>query len=124
MFRTGRRAASTFATLVILAPSVAGCASTQHVPFDNAAALDRITGVSMRSGREISFAKPGASVTNDTMYALGRTGQIVIPTDSIARVSKRKFSTARTVGLVVGVAGGALVVLLIAFEHSGFSFAR
>jgi hypothetical protein len=124
MFRTCRRSVGTFATLVILAPSIAGCSSTQHIPFDRTVALDHVTGVSTRSGRQISFSMPGASVTNDTMYAVGRTGQVIIPTDSIAAVSKYKFSAVRTAGLVVGIAAGAFAVFLIALAHSGFSFAR
>jgi hypothetical protein len=124
MFRTWRRSVGTFAMLVTLAPSIAGCVSTQHIPFDSTVALDRAAGVSMRSGKEIAFSMPGASISNDTMYALGRTGKVIIPTDSIAAVSKKKFSAVRTVGLVVGVAAGAFVVFLIALSHSGFSFAR
>ena len=57
--------------------------STQHIPFNNTAKLDRITGVTTRSGREIPFFEPGASVTNDTLYAVDRRGQLILLTDSI-----------------------------------------
>lgn len=78
----------------------------------------------MRSGKDISFSVPGASITNDTMYAVGRAEQVLIPTDSIAAVSRYKFSAGRTVGLVVGVAAGAFAVILLALVHSGIGFAH
>lgn len=114
MFRTARSPLGTLALLIVLAPSIAGCMSTQHIPFNNTAKLDRITGVTTRSGREIPFFEPGASVTNDTLYAVDRRGQLILPTDSIARVWNRKFSAVRTVGLVGGLA-------LVGAAIAGFS---
>jgi len=103
MFRTARSPLGTLALLLLLASSIAGCMSTQRIPFDNSARLDRITGVTTRSGREIPFFESGASITNDTLYAVDRHGQLILPTDSIARVWNRKFSAVRTVGLVAGL---------------------
>ncbi len=128
MFRTARRPLSTLAVLLLLAPSIEGCVSTQHIPFnDNAAGLDRITGVTTRSGMNIPFAKPGAQITNDTLYAIGSSGRVVLPTDSIARVWNTKFSSGRTVGLVLGLAvavvGVAYLIAAISFsEHFMSSF--
>jgi hypothetical protein len=114
MFRTTRSPLGTLALLLLLAPSIAGCMSTQRIPFDNTARLDRITGVTTRSGREIPLFEPGASITNDTLYAVDRHGQLILPTDSIARVWNRKFSAVRTVGLVGGLA-------LVGAAIAGFS---
>ena len=81
---------------------LAGCSSTQRVPFDSAAPLDRATGVTMRSGSKISFAERGASAVDDTLFALGPRGQVKVPTHDIAQVWRRKFAPGRTVGLVLG----------------------
>lgn len=126
MFRTARCPLGTLAVLLLLAPTIAGCMSTQHVPFNNnAAGLDRITGVTTRSGMEIPFAKPGAQITNDTLYAIGRSGRVVLSTDSVARVWDSKFSSGRTVGLVLGLAavaaGVALIVSAISFSDKFMS---
>ena len=76
MFRTARRPVSTLALLLFLAPSITGCKTTQQIPFsNNAVRLDRISGVTTRSGREIRFRLPGASIVNDTMYAVGQPGR-------------------------------------------------
>ena len=118
MFRTARRPVGTFALLLLLAPSIAGCMSTRQTPFNNnAVGLDRITGVTMRSGREIRFWQPGASITNDTMYAVGPQGQLILPTDSIARVEDRKLAPVRSVALVAGLAVvGVAIVGIIALK--------
>src|SRR4051812_13403129 len=92
MFRNAHRPINRLAFLVLLVPSISGCMTTRHAAFNNGAQLDQITGVSLRSGQEIRFQSPGASITNDTMYALGPKGQLLLPTDSIAQVSNRKVS--------------------------------
>jgi hypothetical protein len=125
MFRTARRPASIVALLLFLAPSITGCATTQHVPFnDSAVKLDRITGVTTRSGRDIRFRLPGASIVDDTMYAVGPNGEVRLPTDSIAQLWKRKSSPVRTVGLVtglfvVGIAALAAISFGDGFQLSG-----
>jgi hypothetical protein len=119
MFRTIRRPASVLLLLALM-PSLTGCMTTRQTTFNSGTVgLDRITGVTMRSGQEIRFREPGASVANDSMYALGPGGRIVLPSDSIALVWQRKTSTGRSIGLVAGVAFvGATLVSIIAFgEH-------
>ncbi|MEP7067254.1 MAG: hypothetical protein ABI889_14565 [Gemmatimonadota bacterium] len=94
--------------------------TTRRTTFNSGTAgLDQVTGVTMRSGQEISFREPGASVTNDSMYAVGARGQVVLPSDSVALVWSRKTSTGRTVGLVAGVAlAGAVIASAIAAGES------
>lgn len=119
MFRTARHPASTIVLLFLLAPSMTGCMTTQRTPFANDAnGLKQISGVTTRSGREVRFRLPGASIVNDTMYAVGSGGEVSLPTDSIAQVWNRKTSPVRTVGAVVGVlAIGFAVAGAIAFGN-------
>ncbi len=106
MFHTARRPLGTFALLLLLAPSLAACTTTQRIPYGSTAKLDRLTGLTTRSGRDVKFYVPGATVTNDTLYAVDRGGQLILPTDSIAQLWKPKFAVGRTLALV----GGAAVV--------------
>jgi hypothetical protein len=102
----------------LLALVSADCYATGHVPIRGKTEFTRATGVTMRSGEEIEFAADGATIENDTLHAIGDHTSIAIPTDSIARVSVRKFSWGKTTGLVVGVGTVAFVVLgLIALRH-------
>jgi hypothetical protein len=121
MFHTARRPLGTLALLLLLAPSLAGCSSTQRIPFNISAGLDRLTGVTTRSGRDIKFFVPGATVTNDTLYAVDRGGQLILPTDSIAQLWKPKFSVGRTLALVGGLGVvTAGVAGAIAFGETNF----
>jgi hypothetical protein len=103
MFRTARRPLGTLALLLLFEPFIAGCMSTQRVPFNNTTVPGRITGVTTSSGLEIPFAVRGALITNDTLYSVSRQGQMTLPTDSIGRVWTRKFSVTRTMGFVIGL---------------------
>lgn len=125
MFRTARRPVSTFALVLLLAPSVTGCMTTRRTPFNNnAVKLDRIVGVTTRSGWEIRFRLPGASIVNDTMYAVGAQAEVTLPMDSISQVWERKTSPVRTVGLVAWFAVvGIAVAGAISFGNSLLSSA-
>lgn len=120
MFRTARRPVGTFALLLILAPSITGCMTTRQTYFaDNTVALDRVTGITTRSGRAIRFRLPGASIVNDTMYAVGPDAEMILPVDSIAQVWDRHTSAARTIGLVAGLAiVGIAIAGASSFERS------
>jgi hypothetical protein len=97
--------------LLILALSSTGCLTTRQTSFsDKAVRLERVTGVTTRSGRDIRFRLPGASIVNDTMYAVGPNGEMILPTDSIAREWDRHTSPVRTVALVAGVAGVGIAI--------------
>ncbi|HLB09558.1 MAG TPA: hypothetical protein VK617_08485 [Gemmatimonadaceae bacterium] len=112
MFHTARRPLGALALLLLLSPALAGCTTTQRIPFSSTARFDRLIGVTTRSGRDIRFYEPGATITNDTLYAVDRGGQLILPTDSIAQLWKPKISVGRTLAftggmaiLTVGVAG-------------------
>lgn len=120
MLRITRRSIAAFSLALLLAPTIAGCATTQHRPFTGPQQLHDMTGVTTRAGRKIEFVEPGATVTNDTLYAVSRTGQLILPTDSIANVWNRKTSVGRTIGLVAGIAAlTAVIAGAVAFGNSG-----
>ena len=98
--------------IVFVASIVAGCMGTHHVPFNGDAALEKATGVTTRAGAEIQFATTGATITNDTLHAVGKHGQVILPADSIERISIDKFDPRCTGALVIGVASVAFVTLL------------
>ena len=120
MFRTARHPFGTLALFLLLAPTLTGCMTTQQIPFgNNAVGLNTISGVTTRSGREIGFRLPGASIVNDTMYAIGSKGEVNLPVDSVARVWSRKTSPVRTVGLAVGLlVVGAAVAGAMSFGNN------
>ena len=103
MFSTSRRPMGTLALLLLLSPSIAGCLSTERIPFDNAVGLDRAVGVTTQSGNEIRFSKRGAWIRNDTMYAVGRSGEVALPTHSIAQVTHQQASPRRSALLMFGL---------------------
>ena len=103
MFSTSRRPMGTLALLLLLSPAIASCLSTQRIPFDNAVRLDRAVGVTTESGKEIRFSKRGAWIRNDTMYAVGRSGEVALPTDSIAQVAQQQASPRRSGLLMLGL---------------------
>lgn len=105
-----RRSIAALSLVLLFAPTIAGCASTQYRPFTGTRQLDGMTGVTTLAGRKIAFVEPGAMVTNDTLYAVGKHGQLILPTDSIANVWNRKVSPGRTIGLVAGIAALTVVI--------------
>jgi hypothetical protein len=123
MYRPARRFLSTVLILPLLVVSITACMTTRQAPFVNdTVGLDRITGVSMRSGQQIPFRERGASITNDSLYAVGAQGQMVLPTNDISRVWTRKVSPVRTAGLVTGVVVSLLgIVAAIALQGNIFT---
>lgn len=124
MSRTSRRLVATVMLSLFLAPILSGCVSVQRAQYNPDASLGKITGVTTRSGTKIPFTSPGATITNDTLYGIGRQGQLMIPADSVAQVWSEKFSTKRTAGVVVGLGVGVAAALLTAvaasFGHGSF----
>jgi hypothetical protein len=100
-----RAAALTLA--LILALSNGGCFSAHHQRLKAGAPLENAIGLTTRSGRDIPFAMPGATIEHDTLVAVGSAGELRIPTDSVARITKRGFSPART-GILIAT---SLIVL-------------
>jgi hypothetical protein len=98
-------------TLLLSLPS-AGCYSTHHQRFDPNASLDSLTGITTRSGTEIPFSRPGATIAHDTLFAAGTVGPLKVPTDSIAQVTRNGFSKGGSL-LVLGAFGAAAFVVLL-----------
>ena len=57
MFHTARRPLGTFALLLLLAPSLAACTTTQRIPYGSTAKLDHLTGLTTRSGRDVQILR-------------------------------------------------------------------
>lgn len=122
MSRSARRLIAVVTLTLFLVSTVSGCMTVQRTAFSPAESVAGITGVTTRSGTQIPLARPGATIASDTLYAIGRQGQVILPTDSVAQVWDRKLSAGRTAGLVVGVGAGLAAALIaiaaISFEHS------
>ena len=125
MLRTTRRYIATLSLALLLAPTVAGCMTTQVRPFGSVERLDDMSGITTTAGRRISFKEQGAMVANDTLYAVGRDGQLIVPTDSIVNAFHHRVAKGRSAGLVVGLAAlTALVAGAVAFGNNPLFSAR
>ena len=104
--------------VLVFAPLIAGCYATGHTPLRDNPSLEKATGVRKLSGDEIEFGVTGATISNDTLHAVGPFGPIAIPTDSIAQISEHGFSLRNTAALMVGVGAVAFLALLVAVYSS------
>lgn len=120
MFYTPRRRIAVLALILSLSPTITGCMGTTQVPLGASTDLTRVTGVISRSGINTVFAAPGATIANDTLYAIGKNGQLVLPVDSIATVRKPTRSIGRSVALAFGLVAGGVAALAIAVASSDF----
>jgi hypothetical protein len=118
MVRTTSRFRSALAVALVLSLPNSGCYAAHYQRLEPNASLDDVTGLTMRSGREIPFAMPGATIEKDTLVASGSVGQVRVPTDSIARVTRHGFSIGRTALLFGGVAAVATAALVLASLRS------
>lgn len=84
-------------------------------------ALSDATGFRYRSGTEALFAKPGARIANDTLFAMGTNGALTVPTDSIATITSRAYSPWGSLVVISAAAAAALgfVYLALANSHGG-----
>jgi hypothetical protein len=111
----------TLALSLLLALSSAGCYTTRHQRLEPNASLGGATGITTRAGDQIQFAKPGATITNDTLFAIGTIGPLKVPTDSVADVTSRGYSSGSSF-VVIGAAAAAVLTLLfldLASSHGG-----
>jgi hypothetical protein len=102
----------------LLSLSSAGCYSTHHRRFDPDASLDSLTGITTRSGTEITFSRPGASIVRDTLFASGTVGPLKVPTDSVAQVTSHGFSRGGSLVVIGAFGAAALALLLISLGSS------
>ncbi len=103
---------------LLLSLSSAGCYSTHHQRFDPNASLDSLTGITTRSGTEITFSRPGASIAHDTLFASGTVGPLKVPTDSVAQVTSHGFSKGGSLVVIGAFGAAALAVLFISLGSS------
>ena len=122
MSQSFARFAARYVVLLAVAFNVGACMATQHVALDSQTDLHSASGITTHSGRTISFTTRGASVENESLYATTSAGRLIMPTDSIATISRKKFSPIRTVGLLGGAFAGLLLVAFIGIATSGTGF--
>jgi len=103
---------------LLLSLSSAGCYSTHHQRFDPNASLDSLTGITTRSGTEITFSRPGARIAHDTLFASGTVGPLKVPTDSVAQVTSHGFSKGGSLVVIGAFGAAALAVLFISLGSS------
>jgi hypothetical protein len=74
---------------------------------------ERIVGITTLKGEDVRFDDPGASIVNGTLHGWVKKATYELPMDQVQRlwVDKEQISTARTIGLVAGVAVGTIVVI-------------
>jgi hypothetical protein len=77
---------------------------------------EQIVGVTTNDGAEVSFDPPGASIENDRLVGNSGKRRKEIPLTSVQRIwlGHRKFSTVKTVLLVVGIVGVGIGIALAA----------
>jgi len=74
---------------------------------------ERIVGVTTVKGEDVSFDEPGATIVNGALHGWVKKTAYELPMDQVQRlwVDREQISTARTVGLVAGIAVGTIVVV-------------
>ena len=73
----------------------------------------------VRTGGERVVFYTGKVTKDSIIGSRGDTVRVAIPRDSVTRVEKSYFAPVRTVGLLAGLAVGALAAAFIAFASSG-----
>jgi len=111
----------TIAMVLVALLTLSGCTvkKVQKLPVASVALPqpqnERIVGATTVKGEDLSFDNPGASIKDGTLTAKIKNSPYEIPMDQVQRlwVEKTQISTARTIGLVAGVAIGAVVVAAV-----------
>ena len=97
------------------------CTTTVHSPLTTGVNPDKITGVTLKSGRAVPFNPVGAIISKDSVYANGPNGQVIIPADSIAEVWTKQVSTSKTIGASLAVLAVLGVFFVVANKTAGSS---
>jgi hypothetical protein len=104
-------------TIMVLLIQMLGCTvkKVQRVNAPDLAnpALEKIVGITTKTGEDISFQPPGAVVQNGKIKAKVNNKDYEIAIDQVERfwVERKEPSTARTIGLVAAIAVGTIVVV-------------
>jgi hypothetical protein len=118
LLRFSMRLCSLAVPMFVLVLPGAGCYTTRHQALGPATSLDSASGVTMRSGAEIQFARPGAKIAHDTMFATGTVGDLRIPTDSISQVNSRGYSSGSSLVVIGAFAAAVAALLYISVAYS------
>lgn len=99
-----------------LLPQLTGCVSTKTrgiaLPSEEPLPRERITSITTLQGEVLYFDSPGARLQRDTLFGSVEFEPVQIPLADVERlwVTKTETNTLATIGLVVGVAAGTLLV--------------
>ena len=117
MRRSCRSALARTAAVILLAPPISGCYATQHTALEPQVQAAHIVGLVLHGGERITFAHDGATITHDTLYAVGTQGQVIVATADIDSVLVKHFSVEKTTITVLTMAV-ILTLFYILFSHS------
>lgn len=113
-----KAAIAVFAVLALILQTFS-CTVKKTIQLDSAQvtnpAREKIVGVTTKSGEELKFDEPGALVRDQMLDVnIARTPH-QIPINTVQRfwIERTETSTARTIGLVAGIAAGTLAVVAI-----------
>lgn len=109
------------AMLALVLVHSAACTTTAYAPLSQSVRPEKITGVTLKSGRKVPFNPAGAEISGNALYANGPSGQFIIPADSVAEVWTKEFSTAKTVGVCLAVVAALGVFYVVANKTAGSS---
>ena len=107
--------------LALFAPYLSGCTVVRPSALDTSVKPAHIVGYTTQAGEKITFARDGAAVSRDTLFAIGAKGQLIIPVDSIRTVSVRETSVQNSVLLAVAV-GLAIVAFIALADNTAKSY--
>lgn len=120
MHRSCRSVALRIALLGLLLPHLTGCFTTEQLEPGAHVKPAKIIGMTTKAGDSVAFHPAGVRYSHDTLYATSERGPIAIPTDSVRTVWVQKYSSGKTVTLIViGVV--VTVGLLVIAGHSSSS---
>jgi len=102
--------AARLVTLALTLIAVSGCRTWQMVPTtpDVTRPLRSQSRLIHTNGQQIEISE--GRVTPDSVIGVSRSVRVAVPRDSVARVEERRFSPARSLGLVALYFGMAFAI--------------
>jgi len=117
------------AVVLVVLLSLTGCTvrTVQQVPAASLAQPlpnhEMIVRVTTLKGEDLQFDPPGAAIKGGTVSGTFKSHPVDVPLDQVQRswVQTTEISTARTVGLVAGLAAGVVIIAVVAAAASNKS---
>jgi hypothetical protein len=108
--------------LIVLAPHLSGCFNTVQVDPGTPTKPAKFVGVTTKAGDSLAFRPNGARWQHDTLYASTDRGPIAVPRDSVRYVWVQRYSSGKTVTLIVIGAVVTIAALVIASHGSSSAY--